>query len=321
MACSKKDRKIGVIIPQYGHGFEDILSVSRNAEKLGYDSIWSEDHLQSWIGEKNRDTLECWTTLSALARETNSIRIGTLVTCQSYRHPSLLAKMAATVDNLSNGRLELGLGAGWYEDEYTRFGFKFQEPTAKRLNRLRETILILKGLWTQETFSYSEDDLELKEAFCKPKPVQEPHPPIWIGGGGEKYTLKHTAELADGWNYGTLDPKGFAEKLSILKKYCESEERFHEIKKSAEIFVFVDISNEKAEEKRKKFKDQYLPGKPSEPREFFLSNYIKTALVGTPTQIEEKLREYEEIGISTFMFKIPDAARDNSLDLLAKRLL
>ncbi|MGA9401521.1 LLM class flavin-dependent oxidoreductase [Haladaptatus sp.] len=308
---------VGIILPQYGHEYGTIRDVAHDAEKYGFDGLWLEDHFQSWIGDIEQDTYEPWTTLAALAEATDEIRLGTLVDCQAYRHPSLLAKMAATVDRVSDGRLDLGLGAGWYRDEFERFGYEFREPPAARIERLRETVEVLHGLWTNERFSHHGEQFDLEEAFCRPEPVQEPHPPIWIGGAGEQFTLRYTAELADGWNYGTLDPDGFAEKLAVLREHCENEEQYEKITKSAELFAFVADSREDAEAKRERFADRHLNSEPSEPREFFLAGYLETALVGTPDEVRTELERYEDVGIETFMLSVPDAPEDDSLELLA----
>lgn len=308
---------IGLVLPQYGDDFETIRRVATDAERLGFESVWLEDHFQSWIGDKRRSTSECWTTLSALAAETERVRLGTLVTCQDYRHPALLAKMAATVDHVSDGRLDLGLGAGWYEDEYDRFGYDFREPPAERIRRLRETIEVLQGLWTEETYTHDGEHFTLREAFCEPTPVQDPHPPIWVGGGGETFTLRYAAELADGWNYGTLSPEEFEGKLDVLREYADGEARYEAITKSAEAFAFVADSTAEAERKRDRFAAEYLPDEPSEPREFFLAGYLDTALVGTPAQVRAELAAYEEVGIESFMLVVPDAASDDSLELLS----
>lgn len=308
---------IGIILPQYGSDYDAIRETATDAEQLGFDSVWLEDHFQSWIGDPRRDTYEQWTTLAALAAETSDIRLGTLVTSQSYRHPAVLAKMAATVDQVSGGRLDLGLGAGWYADEYERFGFEFREPPAERIKRLRETVEVLQGLWTTDEFTHHGPQFDFDDAFCHPTPVQDPHPPIWIGGGGEDYTLRYTAELADGWNFGTLTPDGFADKLNVLRDHAETDAQYEEITKSAELFAFVAETQEEAEDKHQRFVDQYLPAEPSEPREFFLAGYMDTALVGTPDNVREDLRAYEDVGIETFMVSVPDAPGDDSLELLA----
>ncbi|WP_126662146.1 TIGR03560 family F420-dependent LLM class oxidoreductase [Haloterrigena salifodinae] len=324
-AGAATDLDVGLVLPQYGTETETVRNVAIEAESLGYDAVWLEDHFQSWIGDPRRGVHECWTTLSALAEATDEIRLGTLVTSQDYRHPALLAKMAAQVDRISDGRLELGLGGGWYEAEYDRFGYEFRDPPAKRLRRLAETVEILQGLWTNETYSHEGEHLEvdLEDAFCEPRPVQDPHPPVWIGGGGEEFTLRYAAELADGWNFGTLEPEGFADKLAVLREHCESEERYDAIRKSAELFVFVGETTDDAEAKRERFADDFLPDEPSEPREFFLSGYVETAPTGTPEEVRDRLAEYADAGIEEVMLVVPDAADDGdeSLDLLAGELL
>ncbi|ELY94506.1 LLM class flavin-dependent oxidoreductase [Natrialba taiwanensis] len=316
---------VGVILPQYGTEIDAVRETAIRAESLGYDGVWLEDHFQSWIGDPHRGAHECWTTLSAVAEATDRVRVGTLVTSQSYRQPALLAKMAATVDRISDGRLDLGLGGGWYGDEYDRFGYEFREPPAERLRRLAETVEILRGLWTEESYSHEGEhlDIELEDAFCEPRPVQDPHPPIWIGGGGEEFTLRYAAELADGWNFGTLSPEGFREKLDVLRSHCEDDARYDEIRKSAELFVFVGETTADAERKRAAFADEFLPDEPSEPREFFLSGYVETAPTGTPAEIRERLDAYVDAGIETVMLAVPDAAadEDESLALLAEELL
>ncbi|WP_121741394.1 LLM class flavin-dependent oxidoreductase [Natronorubrum halophilum] len=321
---SAADLEVGIVLPQYGTAIGTVRETALEAESLGYDAVWLEDHFQSWIGDPRRGAHEPWTTLGALAEATDEIRLGTLVTSQSYRHPALLAKMAATVDRLSDGRLELGLGAGWYAEEYERFGYEFREPPAERLRRLAETVGILQGLWTNETYSHAGEHLEidLENAFCEPQPIQDPHPPIWIGGGGEAFTLRYAAELADGWNYGTLEPEGFAEKLAVLRDHCESEARYDEIRKSAELFVFVGETTDEAEAKRERFADEMLPDEPSEPREFFLAGYLETAPTGTPAEVRDRLADYGEVGIEEIMLVLPNATDggDESLSLIAEEL-
>ena len=319
------DLAVGLVLPQYGTAVDTVRETALEAERLGYDAVWLEDHFQSWIGDPRRGAHECWTTLSALAEATDEIRLGTLVTDRDYRHPALLAKMAAQVDRISDGRLDLGLGGGWYEAEYDRFGYEFREPPAARLRRLAETVEIVRGLWTEERYSHEGEHLEidLEDAFCEPRPVQDPHPSIWIGGGGESFTLRYTAELADGWNFGTLEPEGFADKLEVLREYCENEARYDEIRKSAELFVFVGETTDEAEAKREEFADEFLPDDPSEPREFFLSGYLETAPTGTPDDVRERLADYAAVGIEEVMLVVPHAADDGdeSLSLLADELL
>ena len=191
----------GVFLPF--HTFDGSFSLLRDAvlecERLGYDSVHLDDHLMYGA----TPVLECWTKLSAFAAVTTKIRLGTTVLCSSFRNPALLAKMASTLDVVSNGRLDLGIGAGVQEDEHKAYGFAFPKP-AERIERLKETAIILKKMWTEEKATYAGNHYRIADAFCVPKPVQKPHPPLTIGGAGEKLTLKVQAELADRVDWGYL---------------------------------------------------------------------------------------------------------------------
>ena len=176
------------IEPQFGFDYITIEKIALNAEKIGFDSIWSSDHLFLHDKAEEINCMEAWTLLSALASKTNKLRLGTLVTCNSYRYPSILAKIASTVDSISNGRLEFGIGAGWKEIEYKAYGIPF--PSVKeRFDRLEEALQIIKLLWTEPKVTFTGRYYSIKDAFSAPKPVQNPHPPIFIGGTGEIRTL------------------------------------------------------------------------------------------------------------------------------------
>ena len=196
--------------------YNTLKHITLESEKLGYNSVWAADHL---ILGKDNATLECWTTLTALAAVTKTIRIGSLVLCNSYRYPSILGKMSSTLDLISNGRLDLGIGAGWLKKEYDAYGIPWNKYHL-RFEQMREGIEVLKKLWTEECATYIGKHYQLKDAFCEPKPVQKPHPPIWIGGQEEKVMLRLVAELADGWNLtGTPSVEKYREKLNVLKKH------------------------------------------------------------------------------------------------------
>ncbi len=175
--------------------WDTFLTIAKKAEQLGYDSVWVSDHFISPSGRPYG--LEAWTVLSALASKTNEIRLGTYVLCNQFRHPSLLAKMASTLDNISKGRLELGIGAGWLKNEHMAFGFNWKKHSV-RIERLRETIEIIKQLWTKNRVSYDGKYFKLRDATLEPKPFQNPHPSVWIGGNSE-VIRKVVAELGDGW--------------------------------------------------------------------------------------------------------------------------
>ncbi len=193
------------------------------AEALGYDSGWVYDH---FLGAPDTTSpfAEGWTLLTALLAATTRLRGGTLVLGNTYRHPAVLAKMAATLDVVSGGRLELGLGAGWYEAEYTALGFPFERP-AVRIGALEEAVRIIAGLWADDRMTFEGRHYRLEGAPCNPAPVQRPRPPIWIGGRGEQLTLRVVAALADGWNVPLLSIEEYRHKLEVLARHCAAAGR------------------------------------------------------------------------------------------------
>jgi alkanesulfonate monooxygenase SsuD/methylene tetrahydromethanopterin reductase-like flavin-dependent oxidoreductase (luciferase family) len=192
-----RELHFGVFLPQIGLAWRELEARVRHAEELGFHSVWLMDHLAA-PGAEERDCFEAWTAATALAARTERIRIGHLVLCNSFRHPALLAKMAATLDRVSDGRLELGLGWGSVPSELDAFGIG-AEPPAVRAARLRETIVILRLLWSGERVSYAGRFHRLKDAIARPTPVQAPLP-IHVGGAGPKLTLPIVREHADWWN-------------------------------------------------------------------------------------------------------------------------
>lgn len=204
----------------YRSDYHALKKIAQECESLGYDSVWAMDHLMWGINEAG-GVFEAWTLLSALAIETKTIKLGPLVGCNSFRNPTLTAKIASTLDVISNGRLIFGYGAGWKEEEYRAYGFPFEDPIS-RLKKLREGITLIKKLWTGEKTSFSGEFYQAKDAICNPKPVQKPHPPIMIGGGGEKYTLKIAAEIGDIWDRWGASIEEYRQKVKILHEHCDN---------------------------------------------------------------------------------------------------
>jgi alkanesulfonate monooxygenase SsuD/methylene tetrahydromethanopterin reductase-like flavin-dependent oxidoreductase (luciferase family) len=192
------------------------------AEELGFDAVWAPDHLL--LGRDHAE-YECWTLLSAMAGLTNDVNIGSLVLCNDYRNPALVAKMAATLDVISDGRLELGLGAGWHEPEYAAYGWEYRDGF-ERLMRLDESIRLLKRLWDDDGrgVSFDGDHYTIEDAYCAPRPVQDPHPPILVGGQGEEVTLKLVAKHADIWNTDVFngDSETLQHKIGVIEDHCET---------------------------------------------------------------------------------------------------
>lgn len=211
--------KFGCQLPLETGNFDLLLEIARECERLGYDSVVAYDHLSPFWA-KPAKVLECWTVLSAIAQRTRTIKLGSLVTNINLRQPSLLAKMASTVDNISNGRLILGLGTGdrMSRDELLSYGYNFAY-LHERIERLRETILILKAMWSEDEASFHGRYYEIRRAVNYPKPKQTPHPPIWIGGRHQGI-LDIVAEMASGWNYWGPNDEQLLRCSSYLSDKC-----------------------------------------------------------------------------------------------------
>ena len=198
---------------------DTLKQVWRIADEAGFDHCWNMDHFASLGGDDTLDIFEAWTALAGMAALTTRVRIGCSVTGNTYRHPGVLAKMATTVDHLSGGRLEFGIGAGWAENEHVMLGLPFG-TRGDRADRLEETLRIITSLWSEPTTTFEGKHYQLKDAIAEPKPVQRPHPPIWIGGSGPKRTLRLAAEYADVWNAAGGEPAAVAESSAILDRHC-----------------------------------------------------------------------------------------------------
>jgi len=204
--------------PNLAAPWEDLVGIARHAEKTGWDGIYFADHFMPNTPDAVGPTNECWTTMGAIAASVPRVRIGTLVTGNTYRHPAVLAKMAASVDGISGGRLILGLGSGWQENEHTAYGIPFY-TVGSRLNRLNEACQVIKGLFENEQTTFQGKYYQLTNARLEPKPVQA-RLPLLIGGGGEQKTLRIAARYADEWNVWG-DPALLARKGAILDQYCK----------------------------------------------------------------------------------------------------
>src|SRR5438552_4876918 len=251
--------KFGVLVPQGWHldlqdiadpeeKFEAMVRVGVEAEKLGFDSIWVYDHFHTVPTAELETNFECWISTAALARETSRVRIGQLVTCNNYRPPALLAKMASTVDVLSHGRLDFGIGACWYDDEFEAYGYPFPEGP-ERLRMLGEALQVFHAMWKEPYASFEGKHYQVRGAINEPKGVQKPHPPIWIGGGGEKVTLKLVARYGDACNIGGTDPEVYRHKFSVVRGHCEDLGRdYNSIIKSAEVFTHLVLPGQTPEQ-------------------------------------------------------------------------
>ncbi|SEE43731.1 LLM class F420-dependent oxidoreductase [Jiangella alba] len=199
---------------------DEYRAVWRVADDAGFDHVWNMDHFATIGDDVDGDIFDAWALLAAMAATTSRVRIGCMVTGNTYRHPGVLAKLAVTVDHLSGGRLEFGLGAAWAEYEHTMFGLEFG-TAGERLDRLEEACQIIRSLWTQPRTTFAGRHYRIDDAVAEPKPVQSPYPPIWIGGTGRKRTLRIAAQYADAWNASAdVDPERFADLSGVLDAHC-----------------------------------------------------------------------------------------------------
>jgi F420-dependent oxidoreductase-like protein len=283
----------------------DTLDAGRSAANLGYTCLWYADHFMPNAPEPmDGDTYEAFTMLTALAVAVPDVRLGTMVAGNTYRHPAVLAKIAATLDHISGGRLTLGLGAGWQENEHAAYGIEFNS-FGWRFDRLEETCAALNALFKEQRVTVTGKHVNLVNAPADPKPVQSPLP-LMIGGGGEKRTLKIVAEHAHQWNvWGT--PDVLAQKIGVLNDHCKAIGRDPKsIHKTAVALVFLNddaAANDK-------LRSMELP---------------RPSVIGTPVEIAATMREYAAAGVDEFIvpgFNFRDAAmRDNVLGRLQKEML
>jgi F420-dependent oxidoreductase-like protein len=263
-----------------------------------WDSIWVFDHFHTVPTPEIETTFECWTICAAMARDTERIRIGQMVTCNGYRNPALLAKIASTTDVLSHGRLIVGLGAGWYEHEWLAYGYGFPE-TRDRMAAFREAVEIVHRMWTEERPVFNGKYYSIDRPINEPKGVQKPHPPLWIGGGGEQVTLKLVAKWGDACNVGG-DVETVRHKLDVLRRHCDTANRdYDEILKTSNFSVHLVESEATAGRDT-----AFARGDRS------LEVYSQGVIVGTPEQVRDRLQPYVDLGVSYFVVTIPRNAYD-----------
>lgn len=201
--------------------YEAMTAVAKLADAGPWDSVWVYDHFHTVPEPTINTTFEAWTVSSTLARDTSRVNIGQMVGCNGYRHPSLYAKIASTVDVASHGRLYAGLGAGWYEHEWKAYGYEWAE-VPDRMRAFREAVEIVHRMWTEERPVFTGRHYRIDGPINEPKGARKPHPSLWLGGGGEKVTLKLVAQYADGCNFGNGDPEVFRQKAAVLRQHCDT---------------------------------------------------------------------------------------------------
>lgn len=303
--------------PQFGFSYEDITDIADTALGNGFEVVWFSDHFMLDADATDRVLLDPWLLMTALVRENKKIRVGSLVFCNSYRMPALHAKMAATIDVLSNGRLEFGIGAGWKKLEYNAYGYYFPDfPT--RAEQLSEAIQIIRGAWTEEKFSFEGSHYRVNELVSHPKPVQKPHPTIWVGSNmGGPRMIELAAKYGDGLNVAWgFSPEQTREIFQQLGAFAEKHNRKPEdIAKSVGLWTRILKSHSEMEEKIKKgaaargvSEDDYR-------------RRVASSLWGTPEIIADRLAKYQDQGVSDIIMMFPYGEKQEQMAMFRESVL
>ena len=312
--------KIGAMVPQGWrmdlngiapeNQWDTILKASKQIEDLNYESVWVYDHFHTVPSPTQDPTFECWSLMAALSQVTEKVRIGQMCTCNSYRNPAYLTKVASTIDSMSGGRLEFAIGAGWYDQEYKAYGYDY--PTAGvRLKMLEEALQIYIAMNTKDKASFNGEYYSINNAINQPKPLQKPYPPLWVCGGGEKVTLKLLAKYGDYGNWD-VDVDGFISKSKILKNHCEQQNRdYSEIKKTLHTNVVIGENEKDLNDKLNKISE--VTGIPKEM-------YIDKPLIGTVDKVFNTIDEFKSVECAYIIAYVPDIVWGNSLEILSEKI-
>jgi F420-dependent oxidoreductase-like protein len=295
-----------------------------------WTSIWVYDHFHTTPQPTNEATHEAWTLMSALGAVTGRVRLGQMCGCMSYRNPAYLAKVAATVDIVSEGRIEMGIGAGWYEHEWRAYGYGFPRA-GERIKRLEEGVQIFRDMWTTGSATFHGEHYDVDGAICAPQPLQGTVVPgskyngipMWIAGGGEKKTLRIAAQYADYTNFdGSLE--GFTHKSEVLRGHCQDVGRdFDEIVRSANYNVVIGRDEHEVQNRLGWIREQYLrAGLTEEKADEVVHGFANGPAVGTPEQIVEKFKKLEAAGMTYAITYFAEAAYDiTSIQLFEQEVL
>ncbi|HYT38642.1 MAG TPA: LLM class F420-dependent oxidoreductase [Acidimicrobiia bacterium] len=298
--------------PQQGASYDTQLAVAREAERLGFDAYFRSDHFLRMGGdsagpEARPGPTDSWVALAGLARETTRIRLGTLVTSATFRLPGPLAISVAVVDAMSGGRVELGLGAGWFEEEHRAYGIPFP-PVGERFDRLEEQLAIVTGLWTTpegKRFSFDGAHYRLEESPALPKPVQQPHPPIIVGGGGAKRTPALAAKFAAEFNLPFQPLDAFTTACDRVRAACEAIGR----DPASMVFSAAQVLCCGADEAEFTRRAAAIGRDPDELR--------RDGAAGTPAEVAERLRAYRDAGAARMYLQVLDLSDLDHLRLVA----
>lgn len=300
-----------VDIPPERH-WEVMNGLAGYADDSAWDSIWVYDHFHTVPMPTSEATHEAWTLMSAYAASTTRVKLGQMCTAMSYRNPAYLAKVAATVDVISGGRLQMGIGAGWYEHEWRAYGYGFP-PAGVRLGRLDEGVQILRDAWRHGTVTFDGKNYQVNGAIVRPTPLQADGIPLWIAGGGERKTLRIAAQYAQYTNYAP-DPETFARKSGILAKHCRDVGTdFDAIVRSANFTVVIGDSDADVKDRLQRIRDRIAGYVPDAAADAMMSmSSSPDAATGTPEQVIERLARVRDLGCGYAICYFAEAAYDRS---------
>jgi len=281
-----------------------MTDVARAAEDVGYDSVWVYDHFHTVPTPTMETTFECWTITAGLARDTQRIKIGQMVTCNGYRNPALLAKIASTIDVMSAGRLLCGLGAGWYEHEWRAYGYGFPD-IPDRMRAFREACEIIVRMWTEERPVFRGKYYTIDGPINEPRGIQKPHIPLWLGGGGEKVTLRLVARWAQACNVGNGNPDVIRQKLAILKGHCDDLGRnYDEIVRSTSMNIVLLDDDADAESATERIRATYG---------WTMAQLRQQAVVGTADEVAARVQAVVDAGANYIITYFPRVAYDHAM--------
>jgi probable F420-dependent oxidoreductase len=320
--------RFGLALPHYDFStpggeaitFRRVAEAALHAERLGFDSVWVSDHFFLSLaryggGDELQGTLEPMTTLAGIAAVTERVRLGTLVACAPFRHPAVLVKQATAIDLISGGRMELGIGAGWYRDEFEAFGYGFGD-TGERFALLEETLRVLDMLFREGPADYEGERFALHDAYNHPAPAQSPRPPLWLGAKGGQRSLRLAARYADGWNtVWRWELGAYADRVEVARRSCEELERDPAtLRLSLGLATLIG-----ADDRDLARRFEALPSAGD------LEGFARDSLTGTPERILERVAAFESLGVEELIANfssVPFAVADPSMpELFAETVL
>jgi F420-dependent oxidoreductase-like protein len=306
--------------PQQGLSYDEQLQLALLAERLGFEAFFRSDHYRSFPGPTDKPTTDAWAVLAGLARETTTIRLGTLVSPVTFRHPGSFAKVVTTVDEMSAGRVDVGVGAGWNDSEHSQLGLAFPE-VALRADLMEDELAILHGLWEEpDGWSFEGKQVSIKDASFNPKPVQRPHPPIIVGGEGRPRSLRMAARYADEYNMSQADPDQCAVKYALLDEECRKIGRDPATMRKSAMVGFL-VGADQAEFERRVADLLAMVGEAGTDASAWLDEHRHRWIIGTPDEARAMAARYAAAGAERIMLQDMLPRDHGMIELVARELI